>query len=236
MEKIIGIIGGMGPESTVDLFEKLVHLDVSNTDQEHVRVIIDCNTKIPDRNEAYFGIGPSPLPGLIESARILQEAGCGLIIIACNSAHLWYDEITHAVNIPVLNIMKASLWLLKNTITDVKVVGLMGSEAMYASNIYHKVYETANIKILSPSPEEIKELMSFIRCVKRGDKSEDICKKCNTIANNLAERDAETIIAGCTEVPILLNGCKLQVPIIDASYALAKQAVYFAKNKYKDVL
>ncbi|GAJ09165.1 unnamed protein product, partial [marine sediment metagenome] len=86
-EKIIGILGGMGPEATIDLFYKIIKFNPSEKDQDHLRIIIDNNPKIPDRTAAILGKGEDPLPALQETARNLEKAGANFIIIPCNTAH-----------------------------------------------------------------------------------------------------------------------------------------------------
>jgi aspartate racemase len=82
-EKVIGILGGMGPEATLDCFEKIIKNTPAGKDQDHLRVIIDSNPKIPDRTAAILGFGPSPLPLLLEGCRNLQQAGADFIIMPC---------------------------------------------------------------------------------------------------------------------------------------------------------
>ncbi|MDD2573765.1 MAG: amino acid racemase [Bacillota bacterium] len=86
-EKIVGILGGMGPEATVDLSQKVLKATPAKTDQEHLRIIIDCNSKIPDRTAYILEGGEDPGPYMEESAKLLENAGAELILIPCNAAH-----------------------------------------------------------------------------------------------------------------------------------------------------
>ena len=92
-EKIVGILGGMGPEATVDLFRKVLKATPAKTDQEHLRIIIDCNSKIPDRMAYILRGGEDPGPYMIKSAKLLESAGCELILIPCNAAHNWHGVV-----------------------------------------------------------------------------------------------------------------------------------------------
>ena len=103
-EKIIGILGGMGPEATIDLFTKIVKSTKAKKDQDHLRILIDNNPKIPDRTLAIQKKGPSPLPRLIQSAKTLEKAGADFIIIPCVTAHYYVDRLQKRVNIPILHI------------------------------------------------------------------------------------------------------------------------------------
>ena len=92
-EKIIGVLGGMGPEATIDLFTKLVKSTRAKKDQDHLRILIDNNPKIPDRTRAIQGKGPSPLPQLIRSGKTLEKAGANFIIIPCVTAHYYVERL-----------------------------------------------------------------------------------------------------------------------------------------------
>ncbi|HET6780529.1 MAG TPA: amino acid racemase, partial [bacterium] len=104
-EKVIGVLGGLGPWATLDLFEKILTLTPAAKDQDHLRLIIDNNPKIPDRSPAILGTGEDPTPALVETARNLERAGADFIVIPCNTAHFFYDAVRRAVSIPVLHIM-----------------------------------------------------------------------------------------------------------------------------------
>src|SRR6056297_2594592 len=92
-EKIIGVLGGMGPAATVDIFQKLLWANPCNTDQEQMRIIIDCNSKIPDRTQHIMNNGPDPTPYLKDSAERLENAGAEIIVIPCNAAHYFHTQI-----------------------------------------------------------------------------------------------------------------------------------------------
>ena len=94
--KTIGIIGGMGPLATADLYRKMIEGTVAEKDQDHVHVIIDSNPWIPDRTEYILHNGPSPLPEIVKSIRRLEAAGCDFLIMPCNTAHHIIEEIGRA--------------------------------------------------------------------------------------------------------------------------------------------
>jgi aspartate racemase len=108
MEKTIGILGGMGPEATAYLFRKIIRHTKADKDQEHLKVIIFNNPKIPDRTDFILEKGTeNPLPYLAEAAKELQRSGADFIIIPCNTAHYFYEDICRAVSIPVINMIEA---------------------------------------------------------------------------------------------------------------------------------
>ena len=105
-KKTIGIIGGMGPLATADLFEKIVGHTKAACDQEHLHVVIDSNTNIPDRTAALLHGGADPLPELVKSAGRLEKMGADVLIMPCNTAHNYYDGIAAAVSVPVLHMVR----------------------------------------------------------------------------------------------------------------------------------
>ena len=90
---VVGILGGMGPAATVDLVSKILAATDAARDQDHLHLIVDCNPKVPNRNEAVDGTGPSPAPALVAMARRLEAAGADFLVMACNTAHAWEAEI-----------------------------------------------------------------------------------------------------------------------------------------------
>ena len=118
MKKTIGIIGGMGPLATADLFTKIINLTKASKDSDHIHILIDNNPKIPDRTSAILYGTESPLPYLIESANRLVSAGADFLIIPCITSHGFYDELSDNVSIPILNIAEETAkYLVKNSLT-----------------------------------------------------------------------------------------------------------------------
>ena len=227
--KIIGILGGMGPEATIDLFYKIIKFTPAEKDQDHLRIIIDNNPKIPDRTAAILGKGENPLPALQETAQNLEKAGADFIIIPCNTAHYFLSSIQESVNIPVLNMIEETAKETRKKIPPIKKVGLLASVGVYETKIYHQQFEKFNIAVISPEEKGKEEVMKVIYAVKAGDLSEEVKKKIIQIAQKLIDKGAEAIIAGCTEIPLILKKGDVSVPIIDPTQILAKIAIRKAR-------
>ena len=224
-EKIIGILGGMGPEATIDLFYKIIKFTPSDKDQDHLRIIIDNNPKIPDRTAAILGKGEDPLPALQKSARNLEKAGVDFIIIPCNTAHYFLSQIQKSVKIPILNMIEETAKEIQKRISPIQKVGLLASIGTYKTEIYHQHFKKYNIEIISPEEKDKEKVMKAIYTVKAGNLSEKIKKNILKIAQKLIDKRAEAIITGCTEIPLILKEGDIPVPIIDPTQALAKAAV-----------
>jgi len=230
-QKIIGILGGLGPEATVDLFYKIVKLTPVEKDQDHFRIIIDNNPKIPDRTAAIFGKGENPLPALQETAKNLEKAGADFIIMPCNTAHYFISEIQQSIKIPILNMIKETAYHVKNIFPSIKNVGLLATKGAYKTELYNSFFKEKNIEILIPTPPEQDKIIDLIYMVKSGILSKEMKSQMIAISEELIKKGAETIIAGCTEIPLILKNEDLKVPVIDPTNILAKKAIEVAKNK-----
>lgn len=229
-EKIIGILGGMGPEATIDLFYKIIKLTPAEKDQEHLRIIIDNNPKIPDRTAAILGKGEDPIPALQETAKNLEKAGADFIIIPCNTAHYFLSSLQESVNIPVLNMIGETAKETKKRIPQIKKVGLLATLGVYHSRIYHQYFKKFYIRVISPGEKDKEEMMKIIYTVKAGDLSDKVKKDILKIAQKLIDKGTEAIIAGCTEISLILKEEDISVPLIDPTQILAKIAIQKAKQ------
>ncbi|HCL90990.1 MAG TPA: aspartate racemase [Candidatus Atribacteria bacterium] len=228
-EKIIGILGGMGPEATIDLFYKIIKSTPAEKDQDHLRIIIDSNPKIPDRTAAILGKGEDPLTALQETAKNLEKAGADLIIIPCNTAHHYISQIQESVNIPILNMIEETAKETQKKVPSIKKIGLLASIGTYKTEIYHQHFKKFNIEVISPEEKDKEEVMKVIYAVKAGDLSEEVKRNILKIAQKLIDKGVEAIITGCTEIPLILKEGDVSVPIIDPTQVLAKVAIQKAR-------
>ena len=229
-QKIIGILGGMGPEATLDLFQKIIKFSPAGKDQDHFRIIIDNNPKIPDRTAAILAKRENPLPALQETAQNLEKAGADFIIMPCNTAHYFISEIQKSIKIPILNMIKETAHHVKSIFPSVKNIGLLATKGTYKTKLYNSFFNAKNIEILIPTPPEQDKIMDLIFMVKSGILSEEMKSQIINISEEQIKKGAQAIIAGCTEIPLILKDKDIKVPIIDPTNILAKRAVEEAKN------
>lgn len=203
MKKTIGIIGGMGPLATVKLFERIVINSAADSDQEHPRVLIDNNTSIPDRTSYILGKGTDPAPELIKTARGLEKMGADLLIMPCNTAHYFYNDISQAISIPLIDMIEATIdeALL---ISGQNRIGLLATDGTIKSGIYSDRAEKHDLKLVFPDKEDQKKVMSFIYGIKAGNINghADSFKQ---VVENMADEGITTIIMGCTELSAALD-------------------------------
>ncbi|GAN00462.1 aspartate racemase [alpha proteobacterium U9-1i] len=224
--KTIGILGGMGPAATVDLFDKLVRATDAATDQDHLRILIDNNPRIPNRNDAIAGRGPSPVPALIAGARGLEREGADCILISCNTAHFFAPEIGAALSIPILNMIEATVDATKAR--GVKRAGVMAGTGCIDAQLYQNALERAGIEPVTHDPEEQKRMMALIYRIKGGDMASASRAEARALAAVLIARGAEAIIAGCTEAPLVLFQRDISIPLLNSTDILVERAIAFA--------
>ena len=227
-EKVIGILGGMGPEATVDLFYRIIKATPAQKDQDHPRTIIYSNSKVPDRTAAILGDGPSPVPEMLKAAKTLETAGADFIIIPCNTAHHFIDELRDGVGIPILHMIEVSAQRVQEELPTIKRAGLIATTGTVKSGIYHRSFSNIDVEIITPDGKFQREAMKAIyERIKSGDLKggEEIIRD---VAGNLLENGAQIVLCGCTEVSLVLKDGDIPVPVVDPLQILTETAVQVA--------
>jgi len=236
-EKTIGILGGMGPEATIDLFAKIVKGTRVRKDQDHLRILIDNNAKIPDRTLAIQGKGPSPLSLLIESGKTLEKAGADFIIIPCVTAHHFHPGLQKKLHIPVLHIVEEMMKYIRARLKGIRKIGLIATTGTVHTGLFQKIFSGSPIELILPSPQVQKNRVMEAIYGKNGIKaigpSAHSKRLVLTACNALIEQGAGAILAGCTEIPLVLKEGDLAIPVIDPISILAKAAVERAGGRWR---
>jgi len=234
MAKVIGILGGMGPEATLDCFSKILKNTPAKKDPEHLRVVIDSNPGIPDRIAAILGEGQSPVPALVAGCRGLQKAGADFIIIPCVTVHFFLPQIQAESPLPILSIIDAVAETIHRDFPETGTVGLLGTIATVENGLFQKRLAEDSIHTLVPDGAEQTKIIDAIKDIKdtRPPRSRfEITADLIEAAGSLVEKKpagAEAIIAGCTEIPLALGQKDLPVPYFDSLTILARAAIRFA--------
>ena len=231
MKKTIGILGGMGPLATADLFRKITLFTKAGCDNDHIRVYIDSNAQIPDRTAAILNGGKDPLPEMRAALHSLEACGASCVIMPCNTAHGFYDAVCAAVDIPVLHMIKLTAQELRRE--GVKRAGLLATDGTVRTGIYDKCFEGSGIELLTPSQDAQSAVMELIyKGVKAGRRDFDT-SRFEKAARELSERGAQTLILGCTELPPAFGIYGLHYPHIDPTLVLARAAVLAAGGELR---
>jgi aspartate racemase len=226
---VIGVLGGMGPAATLDFMAKVLAADPAPLEQDKVRLIVDCNPGVLDRNAAARGEGPSPGPALAAMARGLVGAGADFLVIACNTAHAWLGDITAAVNAPVLSMIEAACEAIARAHPGVRRIGLLAGQGCLDAGIYQSACAARGWQAVVPGREDQAAFMAALYRIKGGALGEPEREDLLRCARATIEAGAEVVIAGCTEIPLLLTASDLTVPLIDPTQMLAESAVAYAR-------
>jgi aspartate racemase len=228
--KVIGVLGGMGPAATLDFMAKVYAADSALIEQDRVRLIVDCNPAVPDRNAATRGDGPSPGPVLAAMAKGLAAAGADVLVIACNTAHAWQAEIAAAAGIPVLSMINAACDALASASPGARRIGLLAGQGCLDAGVYQDAFAERGWTTVLPGADAQAAFMDALYRVKGGAMGVAERAAFQACAGEVAGAGAEAIVAGCTEVPLLLGPADAPVPMIDATWALAEKAVAWARD------
>jgi len=216
--RTIGILGGMGPESTAAFFDLVVRNTRVRRDQDHVPVIVCSLPQVPDRTEAILHGGPSPLPLLRRGLGILHRAGADFAVMPCLSAHYFYPALAARSPIPIVHLPEETAAEVKKRRPRLKRIGLLATTGTVRSRVFHDVFEAAGIELLVPGARAQRRVMDAIygrNGIKAGTPSGRPRRILQNVAAGLVRRGAQAVIAGCTEVPLVLREGDLAVPLID---------------------
>ena len=224
--RTVGVLGGMGPEATVDLMRRVVAGTPARDDADHVRMLVDCNPRVPSRIAALLeGTGESPVPCLVEMARGLERHGADFLAIPCNTAHHYHAEVAAAVRVPVLNLIDMTARDAAGLCPDLTRVGLLASTALPRIRLYEPWFERLGARVLYPGPGLQQELMALIRAVKAGRHTAAQVAACHRAAEDLEARGAQCLVVACTELSMVVERLRTDLPVCDAADVLARAVI-----------
>lgn len=215
--KTLGVLGGMGPAATLDFLAKLQAATPAARDQDHLRVLVDINPQVPDRNTG----DAAPGPVLGEMAARLRDGGAQVLAIACNTAHAYAEMVRAASGLPLVDMIDVACQAARSGgATKVGVLATGLAVGLYTDRLTGMGLEPV---LLSKAKQEW--FMSLLYRIKAGDLGEEVEAEMALVAYSLADDGADAVIAGCTEVPLVLAEDSLEIPLIDAGQVLAEQCV-----------
>lgn len=223
-EKTVGILGGMGPLATADLFKKIILHTKAGSDNEHIHLFIDSNSKIPDRTEYIMGRGPSPLNEMVKSALRLEMMGADIIVMPCNTAHFFYDEIKRFIGCDFINMIEETALYVKKTLKVGGKAALLATEGTCRAGVYDRIFEKYGISLIKPDRENQDIVTGVIYGVKKGE-FPPYSQSLEKSMSDLKEKGADLFILGCTELPVYFEAEKINEAFADPTDILALAAV-----------
>lgn len=216
MSKVLGVLGGMGPAATLDFLAKLQAATPVSREQDHLRVLVDINPKVPDRNVD----GSAPGPVLAAMASGLRASGAQVLAIACNTAHAYAEDV-RASGLPLIDMLETAG--LAARAQGAGVVGVLGTSL--ALGLYRDRFSQLGLEVVTLDDHEQVEFMALLYRIKRGDVGQAARDAMAALAHRLINKGAQAVIAGCTEVPLVLSQTELSTPFLDATQTLAVRCV-----------
>ena len=213
----LGVLGGMGPAATVEFLAKLQAYTPAERDQDHIRVIADINPKAPDRNVPGSGAGGV----LAEMAGALRGAGAEVLAMPCNTAHAHADLIMRASGLPLIDMIDLGAEAASRS--GAMRAGVLGTKG--ALKLYREYLAARAMGLVALPPERQEAFMETLYKIKAGDIGDAVQLEMRGYAEELRGLGAEVLIAGCTEVPLVLEDGAVRLELIDPGDLLARRSV-----------
>jgi aspartate racemase len=231
-ERILGVLGGMGPLASAQFMVRLTLLTPdADRDQDHIPAVLWSDPRVPDRTEARLAGGEDPLPALLRGLRGLEAAGCGAVAIPCNTAHGWFDAMRAATWLPILHIVDAAADELARLGVPGGRIGVMGTEGTLAMRLYQDRLDARGYECLTPDPEAMARLVTPAIALVKANRVAEAYAPLAEAARALVARGAQAVVLGCTEIPLgLAAGPPPPVPTADTIDALARAAIAWARS------
>jgi aspartate racemase len=234
--RTIGILGGMGPEATAHFFDLIIRNTAAARDQDHLPIVVYNCPQVPDRTRAILEGGESPLARLIQGAGALRAAGADFGVIPCVTAHYFLSGLAAATPLPFLDLLAETVRRTKALIPRVKTLALLATDGTVRSGLVHRAFAPAGIAVITPGPRGQRNIMTAIYGrggIKAGVTEGRPRDLVLAEAKALIRQGAGAVMAGCTEIPLVLQAEDLPVPLIEPLLIGARACILSAGGKLK---
>jgi len=228
VSKVVGVVGGMGPLASYAFYGQLIRLTRARRDQDHLHVVVDSDATIPDRTRFLLGEGEDPRPAIIGSAQRLVAAGAELLVMPCNTAAAFSEEIQLAAGVPLVGWIDGAVDRL--AVMGVRRVGVLATTGAIQVGLYQRQLEARRMDWIIPDTPAQEAVMDSIygpHGVKAGVADDVTRKGILGAAQDLAHRGAEAVVLGCTELPLAVpeSHPEWPVPAVDPASAVARHVI-----------
>lgn len=227
-KKLLGVLGGLGPMSTVYFCELLTAHTKAMRDADHIDMIVSSRASTPDRTAFILGKSmDDPLPVMREETERLCRAGADLIVIPCNTAHYFYEGLQKTCPVPIVNIIEETVLHLKSR--GVSSFGLLATEGTVKSGAYQRVADPLGVRCTVPTKSEQAVITDMIySCIKQNKPVDQ--EAFWRVANALLSRGCETLVLGCTELSLLKKSLPDNELFVDSLEVLAHRTILLCKK------
>jgi aspartate racemase len=237
--KTIGILGGMGPAATHQLYGEIIENTPADKDQDHIPVVIYSYPQIPDRTEALLHNGENPLPYIFKGLEVLKNASADFVIVPCNTAHKFLNQITDISPLPIISMITETKNYIKKAFPQTQKVGLLATTGTIKTDVYKDELVQIPVEVITPDDtiqeNYVMEAIYGNSGIKAGYRTKSIKDKLIKACEHLKEKGAEIIIMGCTEIPLMLNQTDTEIPLVNPMKVIAKKAISFAKTDTTEI-
>lgn len=221
--KKLGILGGLGPMSSVYFYELLTRHTDARCDQDHLDIILSSGATTPDRTAFILGQSPdSPLPRMVADAETLIAAGAQILAMPCNTAHYFYDALAESVSVPVINILYETVETLARL--GVRKIGILATAGTVVSGAYQHMCARVGLDCAVPDLGGQTVINRIIyEQIKEGRPAD--MEAFGAVAQSLLDAGCERLVLGCTELSLLVRDEGLGAPYFDSLEALAYRSI-----------
>ena len=234
-EGILGVLGGMGPQATNTFYQRIIDRTQAETDQEHLRVLIWSDAKIPDRTAGILGTpdqAEAVYAALLAGAKLLEGAGCTVLAIPCNTSHYFADRLQAQLHIPIIHKIRETVAAIQAM--GKKTVGILATDGTVQTGIYQKELTAAGLTPVTLPEKLQKTVMSIIYDeIKKGETGSR--EKFGEVDAWLRQAGCDCAILGCTELSVYRALHSLPPYYMDAMEVLAEQAILRCGKQLRNV-
>ena len=228
MVKKLGILGGMGPAASAEFVNRLIAQTSASCDQEHIPFVLWSDPRVPDRSTSLRNKDDLPLSWLLNGIQGLKSAGCNCIVIPCNTAHFWFDEMKkHASwNSKIIHIVDSVVDALQDVNVTNSTIGIIGTQATIELGLYQYKLNKLGWNCITPTKEEMDTLVQPAINLIKANNNEAAQPLIMTVVNRLIDSGAKAVVLGCTELPLAVKQTEEKgIPLINSIDSLVKSAL-----------
>lgn len=223
--KMLGVLGGLGPQATDFFYNGVIEHTPANCDQEHIDMIILSHATTPDRTKAIVtGDDTALIESLTRDLQMLEAAGVSNIAVPCNTSHYFYEQMQAATSVPIIHMIRESVLAAKRKFGDVQRIGIMGTDGTISTGIYDRECAREGITAVHPSDKRQKDVMHIIYDeIKAGERgSRHLFRR---VVEDLTNQGCDVIILACTELSVYKRFHNVPDFCLDAMDVLIKEAI-----------
>jgi aspartate racemase len=233
---LVGVIGGVGPLATAYFLGKVVRLTVAERDQDHLDMIVFDHAAIPDRTAYIVGAaGEDPGPVMADDARRLEAFGADFLVIPCNTAHNFTDEVAAAAAVPVVSIIEVTADEAQARVPGLRSVGLLATSGTASSGVYQRALAARGVECLLPDDGDQVTVMEIIYDQVKAGRPVDV-GALRGVVQRLVDRGAQVLVLGCTELSVVAEDHDLLADprYVDSLDVLARRTIERAGGTVRD--